>query len=193
MLIVRYALIYGALIGVVTGGVISAILAIWGTDHSFASMWFGYLVMLIACMLVFVGTKQYRDVEGGGVIRFWPAFGIGVAIALVGAFAHAVIWEIYMAVSGVDFMSEYIAATRQNLTEAGTPPTEIARQIAEMEAMRPMFDNPLIRFPMVMSEPIPVGLPVALISAALLRNPKFLPAQPVPATERNGGDGEVTA
>ena len=177
MLIVRYALIYGALMGAVIGGIICTIIAIWGTDHDFASMWFGYLVMLVASALIFVGVKQYRDVERGGVIRFLPALGIGLAIMLVGMFAHAVVWEIYMAVSGVDFMSEYIAATRANMAEAGKPAAEIAKAIAEMEAMRPMFDNPAIRFPMVMSEPLPMSVPVALLSAVLLRNPKFLAAR----------------
>lgn len=177
MLFVRYALIYGALMGAVIGGIICTMLAIWGTNHELSSMWFGYLVMLVASALIFVGVKQYRDVEGGGVIRFLPALGIGLTIMLVGMFAHAVVWELYMAVSGVDFMGEYIASTRTNMTEAGKPPAEIAKAVAEMEAMRPMFDNPAIRFPMVMSEPLPVSVPVALLSAVLLRNPKFLPAR----------------
>lgn len=177
MHITRYALIYGALTAAVTGGISIATLIIWGTDNGLPSEWFGYLVIFVACALVFVGMRQYRDVERGGVIRFWPAFGVGVAIALVGAFAHAVLWEIYMAVTQMDFVTLYIESIRKGMAEAGASPADIAAKVTETESMRSLFENPLTRFPIVMLEPIPVSVPVALLSAALLRNPKFLPAR----------------
>lgn len=177
MPITRYALIYGALAAAVTGGISIATLIIWGTDNGLPSEWFGYLVILVACSLVFVGIRQYRDVERGGVIRFWPAFGVGVSIALVGAFAHAVLWEIYLAVTQMDFATVYIDSIRKGMAEAGASPAEIAAKVAEARSMLSLVENPLTRFPLVMSEPIPVSIPVALVSAALLRNPKFLPAR----------------
>jgi hypothetical protein len=39
------------------------------------------------------------------------------------------------------------------------------------------YANPLFRIPMVFLEIFPVGFIVALISAALLRNPRLLPAR----------------
>jgi hypothetical protein len=39
-----------------------------------------------------------------------------------------------------------------------------------------MYNNPLFRMPMVFAEIFPVGLLIALVSAALLRNPRLLPA-----------------
>ncbi|WP_299694913.1 hypothetical protein [Hydrocarboniphaga sp.] len=33
----------------------------------------GYMIMLIALSAVFVAIKRHRDIELGGVIRFWPA------------------------------------------------------------------------------------------------------------------------
>jgi hypothetical protein len=50
-----------------------------------------------------------------------------------------------------------------------------------MESMRASYANPLFRIPMVFLEIFPVGLIVALISAALLRNPRLLPANAAPA------------
>ncbi len=41
--------------------------------------------------------------------------------------------------------------------------------------MAESYRNPLFRIPMTFIEIFPVGLLVALISAALLRNPKLLP------------------
>jgi hypothetical protein len=45
-----------------------------------------------------------------------------------------------------------------------------------MESMRISYANPLLRIPMTFLEIFPVGLLVAVVSAALLRNPRLLPA-----------------
>jgi hypothetical protein len=40
-----------------------------------------------------------------------------------------------------------------------------------------MYRNPLIRMPMTFLEIFPVGLLISLISAAVLKNPRVLPAK----------------
>src|ERR1700743_2640185 len=47
------------------------------------SMFVGYATMLIALSAVFIGIKRYRDVQLGGVIRFWPALALGLGISVV--------------------------------------------------------------------------------------------------------------
>jgi hypothetical protein len=49
--------------------------------------------------------------------------------------------------------------------------------------MRRQYANPFYRLPETFLEIFPVGLLIALVSAVLLRNPRFLPARarPVPA------------
>jgi hypothetical protein len=42
--------------------------------------------------------------------------------------------------------------------------------------MAEMYANPLYRLPMTFAEIFPVGLVIALLSAALLRNPRLLRA-----------------
>ena len=49
--------------------------------------------------------------------------------------------------------------------------------VAQMEAMNRQYANPLYRMPMTFIEIFPVGFLIALASAALLRNPRFLPAR----------------
>jgi hypothetical protein len=46
-----------------------------------------------------------------------------------------------------------------------------------MAEMKKNYANPLYRMPMTFIEIFPVGLLVALVSAALVRNSKFLPAK----------------
>jgi hypothetical protein len=176
----RYALVYGLLSGLVVAGVIVTGLAL-GPDSGFHhSVWFGYLVMLVALTFIFVGVKRYRDVERGGVIKFLPAFLMGLAIAAVAGIAYVCVWELYEASTGYRFMDEYIAAIIRHRQAEGASAAELARVTAEMASMRASYANPLFRIPMVFLEIFPVGLIVALISAALLRNPRLLPANAGP-------------
>jgi hypothetical protein len=171
----KYALIYGLLSGSVIAAVITAALVLGPEDTH--SLWFGYLVMLVALTFIFVGVKRYRDVERGGVIKFLPAFGMGLAIAIVAGIAYVCVWEAYLASTGYRFMDEYIAAMIRNSQAEGASAAAIAAQVAEMESMRASYANPLFRLPLTFLEVFPVGLLVALISAALLRNPRLLPAR----------------
>lgn len=172
----KYAIVYGLLSGLVVSGVIVAGIAMGPDGGAFHSVWFGYLVMLVALTFIFVGVKRYRDVERGGMIRFLPAFYTGLGIAAVAGIAYVCVWELYEASTGYRFMDDYIAAMIRDRQAEGASAAEIARQIAEMENMRTSYANPLFRIPMVFLEIFPVGLIVALISAALLRNPRLLPA-----------------
>ena len=168
----RYALVYGGMAGAIIAATISALLA---ADYGH-SLWVGYLVMLVGLTLVFVGMKRYRDVEKGGVTRFLPAFGVGVGMAAVAAIFYVAIWEGFVALTHYDFMGDYIASIRHARESAGISGPALAREMAELEAMRVRFANPLFRLPMIFLEIFPVGLVVALVSAALLRNPRFMPA-----------------
>ncbi len=178
MTFTRYTLIYGLLVGAVIAGIISVMLALFGKEGPFATLWFGYLVQLVGLTFAFVGVKRYRDIERGGVIKFLPALGLGLAIALTAAVAYALVWEVYLASTNYTFADEYMESERLKLVAAHAPPAEIARKMAEMKALFESYANPLFRVPMTMVELIvPLGLVVPLLSAGLLRNPKFLPAR----------------
>ena len=86
----------------------------------FQTVWFGYTVMVVAMIFLFVGVKRYRDVEKGGVIRFLPALGMGLAIGLVAVIAYVVIWEIYLAATHYAFIEEYFSSPAMAELKAGT-------------------------------------------------------------------------
>ena len=173
----KYALIYGLLSGMVIAGTITAGLVLGPENSLFSSVWFGYLVMLVALSFVFMGVKRYRDVEKGGVIRFMPALGIGLSIAAVAALGYILVWEIYLAATDYRFMDEFLAATRRGLEAQGKSAAQVASEMAQYDWMRENYGNPLIRIPVTFIEIFPVGLIVALFSAAVLRNPRVLPAR----------------
>ncbi len=172
----KYALIYGGIGGAIAISVISATIALGLSNHS-TSIWVGYLVMLAALSLIFVGVKRYRDVECGGVIRFWHALGLGVGAAIVAGLCYAIGWEIFIAASGYDFIADYTASMVAGMRAEGASPAAIQAKLAELGGMAKWYNNPPIRFGMIFAEIFPVGLVVALVSAILLRNPKMLPAR----------------
>ena len=174
--IVKYALIYGGIAGAIVVGIISATIAMDLPSHA-TSMWVGYLVMLAALSLIFVGVKRYRDVECGGVIRFGRAFGLGLGIAAVAALVYVIGWEAYLAVSGKDFMAEYSAGIIDGMRAEGARDATIAAKQVEMQRLAESYRDPLFRMPLTFIEIFPVGLLVALVSAGLLRNPKLMPAR----------------
>jgi Protein of unknown function (DUF4199) len=172
----KYALIYGLLSGFVI--IVTMIAGIALADHEsfLSSKWFGYLVMLVALTFIFVGVKRYRDVERGGVIRFGPAFAMGLAIAGAAGLAYVAVWEVYLAMTDYAFMDDYIAGIVRARQAQGVSAAAMAEEMAKLDSMRASYANPLLRLPMTFLEIFPVGLLVSLVSALLLRNPKVLPA-----------------
>ena len=172
----RYALTYGAISGAIAAIVLTVSIAA-GTSNHTTSLWFGYLVMLVALSLIFIGVKRYRHMDCGGVIRFGRAFALGLAIAAVAGLVYALVWESYLQLSGYDFMADYTKSILDGMRAEGATPAAIEAKAAEMNAMAESYKNPLFRIPMTFIEIFPVGFLVALISATLLRNPKILPAR----------------
>jgi Protein of unknown function (DUF4199) len=173
----KYALVYGGIAGAIVVTILCAGLAFDLPIHA-TSVWFGYLIMLMALSLIFVGVKRYRDVECGGVIRFGRAFAVGLGIAVVAALVYVAGWEIFSALWSRDFIAEYTAGIIEEMRAGGASQAAIEARTVEMNALADNYRNPMFRIPMVFVEIFPVGLLVALVSAALLRNPRLLPARP---------------
>lgn len=134
----------------------------------------GYLTMLVALSMVFVGVKRFRDVEQGGVIRFRTAFGIGLAISAIATLAYILAWELYLWQSGSAFMDQYITKTIDDMRAAGKPAAEIAREQAKWAAFAEQYRQPLFRMAITATEIAPVGFLVSLVTAAILsRRPRI--------------------
>ena len=91
----------------------------------------GYLIMLVALSTVFVAIKRRRDTALGGAIRFWPAFGMGLAISLVASLFYVVAWEAALTVTGMGLCAEasVMGTSRGNsLVPAGTVVADIGEE-----------------------------------------------------------------
>lgn len=174
----RKILTHGTVAGLIAGIPMSImVLAMNGQQMMSYGMVLGYLTMLIALSAVFVAIKRHRDVDGGGVIRFWPAFGLGLGISVVAGVIYVLAWELAQAATHMDFASDYARAMIQQQRAKGASAEALAKLSAEMDAFKVQYADPLFRLPMTFVEIFPVGVLVSLVSAGLLRNPRFLPAR----------------
>ena len=169
---------YGLIAGVVVGGIMFANFTFVGGEHNFEyGMVIGYATMLVALTAVFVGIKRHRDRELGGVIRFWPAFGMGVSMSVIAGVLYSLSWEASQAITGGDFMASYSTYMLEQARAEGQSAAAIAEMTRQMAEFKVMYAKWWFRLPMTFSEIFPVGVLVSLVSAALLRRPDFLPAR----------------
>lgn len=175
----RFALTFGSLTGIAV--VLPTLIAIRfsGSEHLFASEVIGYLIMLIALSLIFVGIKRYRDVALGGVIGFSRALLLGLMISTVAALIYIVAWEFYLYRTDYMFIDEYVGQLIEARRQAGLSEQALAAEIAALQTMQANYGKPVYRLIVTFSEIFPVGLLVSLVAAALLRFPGFLPAHRV--------------
>lgn len=174
----RNIFIYGTIAGVIVA-IPTFGLTVLLKDHPPESygLLIGYTTMLIALSAIFVAIKRQRDVEGGGVIRFWPALALGLGVSAIAGICYVLAWEAALAVTGMDFGGDYARALIAAEKAKGVSGAALAKFTAEMEAFKAQYANPLYRLPMTFAEIFPVGVLVSIVSAALLRNSRFLPAR----------------
>ncbi|MFQ5524786.1 MAG: DUF4199 domain-containing protein [Thermoanaerobaculia bacterium] len=155
--------------------------ALWADDETGGfdvemSEWLGYLFMLVALSVIFLGVKKYRDHELGGVIKFGTAFLIGLGISVIASLIYTVAWEVSLSLTDYAFIEDYTQSVVSQKKAEGVSGAELDALIAEMEEMKVQYAKPVYRMGITFMEMFPVGLLVSLISAVLLRNSKLLPA-----------------
>jgi uncharacterized membrane protein YhaH (DUF805 family) len=173
-------LIFGTIAGLLVAVPMCLMVANAEPGSAATSHFTGYLIMLLALSLVFVGVKRLRDRERGGVIRFGPALMAGLGISAVAGVIYVIGWEITLAVTDFAFIDSYSSAAIEAARAKGASAAEVQALAAKMDEFREQYANPFFRLPVTFIEIFPVGLVVSLISAALLRNSRFMPARAHP-------------
>lgn len=168
----RLILVYGGIAGAI---LVASIVVTMGLEYH--SVVVGYLSMLAALTMVFVGVKRYRDEHLGGAIRFTAALGVGFGIALVASLFYVLAWEVYLYATDYAFMADYTAEVIEARRAEGASAAELSKMRAEFDAFAESYKSPLVRVPLTFIEIAPVALLVTLVSAALLRRPSFMPAR----------------
>jgi hypothetical protein len=129
----------------------------------------GYTTMVLSFLLVFFGIRSYRESVGGGTITFGRAFSVGILITLIACLCYVVTWEIIYFKLAPGFAEKYANYMMEQLRASGASQQVIEAKLQEMKGFKAMYDNPLINAAISFLEPLPIGLIMTLISAAILR------------------------
>jgi hypothetical protein len=129
----------------------------------------GYATMVLAFLLVFFGIRFYREDAGNGQITFARAFAVGISIMLITCVFYVVTWEILYFKVMPDFMDKYSAYMVARLRASGASAAAIQTQVEQMNKFKGLYNNPLYNAAVTFLEPLPLGLVITLVSAAVLR------------------------
>lgn len=128
----------------------------------------GYTTMVLAFLMVYFGTRTYRDQVAGGRIGFWRAMGVGLAIVGVATVCYVLSWQLLYHLVIPDFPDRYAAYAIEKARQAGASAAQIEATAREMAEFKAMYQNPLVNIGFTLLEPLPVGLLASGVSAGLL-------------------------
>lgn len=169
---------YGAIAGLVAGGALLVVSLVHdGQPPPSYGMALGFATMLVALSAVFVGIRHYRDRVLGGVVRFWPAFGMGLAMSALAGLCYVAAWELAMALIDRDFAAVFAEMMVERARTQGATGAALAQAQAQAVQFEALYRNVPLRLLMTFAEIFPVGVLVSLVSALVLRNPRVLPAR----------------
>ncbi len=164
-IVLTFGLLSGVILSVLMGGSLLLASRI-GTGHSMAV---GYTIMVASFLLIYFGVRSYRDNVLGGQISFGRAFACGILIALITTVCYVATWEILYFNFMPHFMDSYFAAQVHKVQAAGLDPATTAVRVAAIQHSQELYQNPLVNMAYTFLEPLPVGLVITLVSAAVLR------------------------
>ena len=129
----------------------------------------GYTTMVLSFVLIFFGVRSYRENVAGGHLTFGRAFTVGLLIMVVASACYVVTWQfIYFNVMP-DFADKFVAYQIEKAKASGASPEQVEATARLMQQFKQMYDKPLFNAAFTFVEPLPVGLPLTLLSAAVLR------------------------
>src|SRR5580698_2930421 len=176
----KTVLAFGLIAGVIISVLMDCSLLVANKLGSGHSMLLGYTIMVASFMLVYFGIRSYRDNNLAGQISFGRAFSCGLLITLITCIFYVATWEVLYFNFIPHFMDSYFAAQIHKIQASGLDPAKIAAQVALIQHTQQLYQNPFVNMAYTFIEPLPVGLIITLISAAILR--RKAPAEPAAAS-----------
>lgn len=171
----KLILTYGGIAGAIVTGMMLISSTLWMGEEAKMDMQtaevIGYVSMIVALSMIFIGIRSYREKHLSGVISFGTAFKIGILITAVASVIYAVGWMIFFNTSEAaqQFPEKYLAYMAENMQESGKSQEEIDTQITAYRENMETYKNPLVMFGVTLLEIFPVGLFITLISAFILK------------------------
>jgi hypothetical protein len=177
----KTVLTFGIIAGVIISVLMDGSMLLNNKLGSRHSMLLGYTMMVASFLLIYFGIRSYRDNNLSGQISFGRAFACGILIALITTVCYVATWEILYFNFMPHFMDSYFAAQVHKVQSSGLDPATTAARVAAIQRSQQLYQNPIVNMAYTFMEPLPVGLLITLISAAVLRRKTPVAPNPAPA------------
>jgi len=166
----KIVLTFGFISGAIMSASMTAIMVFAHQTDPSRGMVIGYTMMVLSFLLVFFGIRSYRENVGNGYISFGRALGVGFLIMLISCACYVATWEVVYHKLMPDFTEKYMAQSIERVRASGKSPQEIDSEIQNMRSMMQLYNsNIFFNMAITFLEPLPVGVLMSLISAAILR------------------------
>ena len=175
--VLTFGLISGLIISVLMGGSLLLAKEI-GSGHSMA---LGYTIMVASFLLIYFGIRSYRDNTLAGQISFGRAFACGILITFITSVCYVAMWEILYFNFMPHFLDSYFAAQIHKVQSSGLDPATTAARVSAIQRSQQLYQNPLVNMAYTFIEPLPIGLVITFLSAAVLRRKTPVEHTAVPA------------
>jgi hypothetical protein len=129
----------------------------------------GYTTIVLSFLLVFFGIRSYRENVSRGTLTYGRGVVVGLLITLVSCACYIATWQVIYFKIDPGFMDKYAAYATEKARAAGATEESIQATTRQMQQFKQMYDKPLLNAAITLIEPLPIGLAVTLISAAILR------------------------
>lgn len=133
------------------------------------AVYVGYTTIVISMLFVYFGVRSYRDNVLGGRMNFGKAFTAGMLITIISSACYVAAWLVMYYGFMPDFANQYADYLVEQARTPGASQADIDAAIKQGEQARQWLANPLINAAVSFTEPLPVGVIVTLISAAVLK------------------------
>lgn len=167
----KYALITGAIAGIFITLSFFLSGSVFGDSRDFGTQEVvGYIGMLLACVIIYSGTKRFRDKFESAGFSFGRGFMFSIVAILIMSLLYAGGWELYSWSQNSEMMTAYFEQQLENIGKLDIPEDQKNMQIQSMKEFSELyFNSTLFRMGMSMLEILPVGIFTSLLTAAVLR------------------------
>ena len=164
----RYGLIGGALIAVL----LFAPYFIFGTRPEWMKVGeiVGYASMFLCMSCAYFAMR--REAERRGGLGFGAALAIGAGTSLVAGLLFGLATWLFYTLAGDALPEALIAFYAAQIRDSGAAPAAIARQLQELEALRPFFYNYPLQGAVMAATVFLIGLLISVPSAVLVARGK---------------------
>lgn len=168
-------LVFGTISGVLISTFMGVSMAVMSSGSGDAEggtgrMIIGFSAMAVAFSFIFVGIKNYRDRQSGGIITFGKGFLLGFMISLIASTLYVLTWAVEFHFFLPDFMDKYSAMQVKQLLESGIKGAALDEAVKSIETASYNYKhNPFFFAMYTYMEILPVGIVITLISALILK------------------------